>query len=501
VLELAPDPNGDVERLPSIVGVEGDIAELVAVNVLHGRFRYVAGLGWHEYVGGRWAELPKTSNVVHDVVREFLKQRVDDLRAEQRREQALLWKAAMTHNHLKAVVSLCRDMNGVLADPSDLDKGEDIVNVQNGVLDLRTGMLRRHQPGLLLTRQTGAPYDPDAQSDTWHQVLASVPADALPWLQVRIGQALSGWYEDSLVLAVGGGMNGKSAFMAAIMRAFGSYAGMISHRVLLTGSSSQHPTELMDLRGLRLAVLEETPEEGILDTHQLKTIIGTPQITARRMRQDSITFKTSHTLFINTNHFPMVNTTDHGTWRRLTALKFPYKFINPGTAEELREGERWGDPDLKSRIERDADLPAAALAWAVQGALRWYADRAVLHALPDIVRGDTEEWRATSDIGYQFAIEYLEVDPHALIPSTYLAEKFNEFLAVQGKKRWSTQLVATRLPKSIEAALGKEAAPGQVWVQTRHLLGIADPFDAARNVLKPSTNLRAWEGIRFKEEA
>lgn len=493
------DPSAPVEMLPKEVGVEGDLAELVTVNVLHGRYRFVAGLGWHEYVEGCWRELPKTSNVVHDVVREFLKQRVEDLRAEGQREQATLWKAALTRNHLAAIVSLCRDMNGVLADPSELDQGEDIVNVRNGVLDLRTGMLRRSQPGYLLTKQTGAAYDPGATSPTWDAVLEAVPEAARAWLQVRIGQALSGWYEDSLVLAVGGGQNGKSAFMSAIMRAFGSYAGLISHRVLLQGASGQHPTELMDLRGLRLALLEETPEEGTLDTHQLKTVIGTPYISARRMRQDAVTFKTSHTLFINTNHFPMVNTTDHGTWRRLTAVRFPTKFVSPAAADVLRPGEAWGDPDLKSRIERDDTLPAAALAWVVEGARRWYADRNSLHALPEVVRNNTDDWRAASDIGYQFAMEHLELAPHALVPSSYMAEKFNEFLASQGKKRWSNQLVATRLPKSVEAALGQEIVPGVVKLQTRHTQGITDPFDAARHTIEVGKTMRAWEGVQYKE--
>jgi putative DNA primase/helicase len=88
--------------------------------------------------------------------------------------------------------------------------------------------------------------------------------------------------------------------MAALLRALGTYGRPISHRVLLA-QPGQHTTELTDLRGLRLAVLEETPEEGRLDTHQLKATIGTPQITARRIRKDDITFDTSHSLCLNTN--------------------------------------------------------------------------------------------------------------------------------------------------------------------------------------------------------
>ena len=510
MLELGPDPNADIEQQPRGVGVQADIAELVTVNVLIGRYRYVAGIGWMEYLAGAWRDVPKNDKVVRDAVRDYISQKVADLRAEGRGGQASLWKAALTSQHINGILFFAQAMNGVLTGHEELDHGPDLVNCRNGVLNLSTGLLSRHNPGLLLTKQTGANYDTAAHSETWEMLLEAVPVDVRPWLQLRFGQALSGHTEDSLVLTVGGGQNGKSAFMAAIMRAFGTYAGLISHRVLLSSLPGQHPTELMDLMGLRLALLEETPEEGNLDTHQLKTIIGTPYIAARRMRQDTITFPTTHSLFINTNHYPLVATTDHGTWRRLVAAKFPFTFINPVNPDNfanpsdvprLAAGEQWGDPDLKARVQRDPDLPAAALAWVVEGARRWYADRGSLHALPPAVEQATREWRADSDVGYQFAKEHLEVAPASLIPASYLAEKFNAFLESQGKRKWSNRIIAGRLPKSIEAALGRETGNDVVKIQTRHTLGITDPFDAARHTLEPGKTIRAWSDLRYRESS
>lgn len=494
-----PDPNGDVEPQPRAVGVQADIAELVAVNVLIGRYRFVAGLGWHEYLGGAWRDVPKNSKVVRDAVRDFMRQRVDGLRAEGRAEQAALWKAALNVGHVNGILYFAEAMNGILTGHDELDRGPDLVNCRNGVLNLSTGFLGKHNPALKLTKQTGAAYDPDASSDTWDMLLEAVPEDVRPWLQLRFGQALSGYAEDNLVLLQGGGENGKSAFMSAIMRAFGTYAGMVSHRILLASNASQHPTELMDLMGLRLALLEETPEEGHLDVHQLKMIIGTPLINARRMRQDGISFPTTHSLFINSNPFPLVSATDHGTWRRLVAAKFPFKFVMPNGNHKLAEGERWGDPDLKARIQRDADLPAAALAWVVKGALAWYHNRAAMHVLPAPVAAATREWRADSDVGYQFAEEHLTYAPNHLIPASYMTTKFNEFLEAQGKRKWSARVIASRLPQSIHAALGQEATNEVVKIQARHQLGIADPFDAARNTLEPGKTVRSWADLTFTE--
>ena len=70
---------------------------------------------------------------------------------------------------------------------------------------------------------------------------------------------------------------------------------MVSHRALL-GDASAHSTELADFQGLRLAVLEELPEGRQMNVTRLKQTVGTPQIKARHMRCDDVTFDATHTL-------------------------------------------------------------------------------------------------------------------------------------------------------------------------------------------------------------
>lgn len=477
--------------------MQSDVAERVAAGMLTNRFRYVAGIGWHEFVGGRWKHDPGRADLVREATRSYVRTRVDELRMNSRDVEALAWKGCLRRQEIDDIVILMRGMHGISTDSNDLDTHDDLVNCPNGTLDLRTGHLSRSIPSMLITKQAGAAYDASAQSDTWDEVLEAIPVDAREWLQVRFGQALSGYTEDSLVLAVGGGQNGKSAFMKAIMRAFGEYGDMVSHRILLTGNSAQHPTELMDLRGLRLAVLEETPEEGNLDTHQLKTIIGTPKITARKMRQDSITFRTTHSLFINTNHYPLVSTTDHGTWRRLRAVLFPFRFVD-GALE--RPEDRQGDPSIKTRIDTDPTLPMAALAWVVKGALRWYDDRNALHREPVVVREASDAWRADSDVAFQFAQEHLAAQPNALVPVQYVADKFNAYLEAQGKRKWSNQTIKARLPASVQAALNANTHPINTRVKSAHTIGVSDAFDKAQVEREWIVGkvVRAWEGIAFR---
>src|SRR5690606_27228452 len=76
------------------------------------------------------------------------------------------------------------------------------------------------------------------------------------WMQVRSGQALTGHVpdDDRMIVLRGGGENAKSTMLGAIQAAFGDYAVLLSDKVLL-GDTRDHSTEMMDLRGARLAFI------------------------------------------------------------------------------------------------------------------------------------------------------------------------------------------------------------------------------------------------------
>jgi hypothetical protein len=61
-------------------------------------------------------------------------------------------------------------------------------------------------------------------------------------------------------------------------------------------------------------------------------------------------------------------------WRRLALLTFPFTFRKPGEPVQ-GDHERRGDPTLKSRIKRNLDQQHDAIVtWAVEGAMKWYAN-------------------------------------------------------------------------------------------------------------------------------
>ena len=58
----------------------------------------------------------------------------------------------LSRTKISNVVALAKGI--VMVDPGTFDQQPDLLNVGNGVVDLRTGELRDHDPALLLTTLT-----------------------------------------------------------------------------------------------------------------------------------------------------------------------------------------------------------------------------------------------------------------------------------------------------------------------------------------------------------
>jgi putative DNA primase/helicase len=85
---------------------------------------------------------------------------------------------------------------------TELDRHPDLLNTPSGVVDLRTGDLLGHDPNLLMTKIAGAEYRPGATHPDWAKALEAVPDDTRDWLQLRLGQAITGHMTPDDVLTV-----------------------------------------------------------------------------------------------------------------------------------------------------------------------------------------------------------------------------------------------------------------------------------------------------------
>lgn len=476
------------------------LAETLADEVLSGGFCWAAGLGWMQWDGRRWAACSDVA--VGEAVRQYSLERFADAvsaaKGAQGGGQDVVdgWRAMLSAGRERAVIGLAKGI--VERRPEDFDRQPDLLNTAGGVVDLETGDLLPHDPALLLTKMAGGDYRPDATHPDWDQALRAMPDDVRGYMQVRLGQAITGHMtpDDALVVQQGGGENGKSTLNETVARAVGDYFLLVSDRALMANPDA-HPTELMDFKGARYAVLEETPEARRLDPQRLKRTVGTPRITARRIRQDSVTFDATHSLFLSTNHRPNVEESDHGTWRRLILVRFPYRFRKPHEALE-DANDRHGDPALRDRCKTDPEVWAAALAWLVEGARKWYAAGKVMPQPPATVERDTRQWRTESDLVLGYLDDRLAADPGSHVMATELLGDFNTWLEAKGHRPWADKTFAARFgghdemgalrveKKKIRARPGLSRPPyrGPSW-------GAAPAGQTLPAVY------HAWAGIRF----
>ena len=457
---------------------------------LRDRYCWSGGMGWLAYDGKVWKAT--TDAAVTEAVRQVF---TDTIRAEAANADADRIKrlsALRTVSKIRAVVALLRGILEVRAD--EFDRHPDLLNVNNGVIDLATGTLHPHDAALRLTKVTSVNYTPGARSADWRKALQALPAEVADWLQVRFGQAATGHMTSDDVMPVlqGNGSNGKSTIVEAIRAALGDHAVIVPERVLLA-NPSDHPTELTTLHGARLALIEETPEGRRLSVKRLKDTLGTPTLTARKIQRDNVTWQATHSLFLTSNYRPRVHETDHGTWRRLALVRFPYSFRRPGEPTRS-EWDREGDPRLRERLRHGKQgQREAVLAWVVEGARRWYEADQVLPPQPEQVLRDTEAWRAGADLVLAFVNECLRFDARSKVLSSDLFEQFTSWVVDHGQEPWGEVLFSDRFGNHDEVA-----AHDVRKVRTKSLGGLTDP--QGRPIRRPSqTKERVWVGLRFRQ--
>lgn len=253
----------------------------------------------------------------------------------------------------------------------------------------------------------------------------------------------------------------------------------------------------MTFRGARVAVIEELPEGVTLASKRIKDLSGgQSEITARGICKDDTTFPVTHTLFVTTNHLPRVTATDHGTWRRLKRVPFPYTFRIRGEENLRNDFDKWGDPDLETRMTEDAGgrRREAVLAWIVEGAMRWYAGGKRLPQPPASVRDATEEWRRGVDTVGQFFEDQLVLDPHSHVMSSELYEAFCAWLGGAGAATWNDQTFIARLTE--HSVLGEHLERRRLRHNKLTQQTLSRRWSMAQTT--PPGRYFAWLGVRFR---
>jgi putative DNA primase/helicase len=430
-IRLPPPGSASEDPLPDEPWTELGYAHRLA-EVYRGQLRYVHtwkrwlvwdGRRWaHDLTGQvqRWAKL--TARAMTDVVLAS-----DDPAFI--RDYYPVARKGETSACVTSVLNLASSAEGVATAHGDLDADPFLLNCANGTLDLRTGGLRAHNPADLLTKMTGAAYDPDAPCPVFTGFLEDVQPDAgmRAFLARLLGHALEGRViEHILPIFYGEGANGKSTLVTAIVAALGDYGGPADPELLTARSFDAHPTGTADLCGLRLARIDETNQGRRLGEGTVKRLTGGDRIKARRMREDFWSFDPSHTFLMLTNHKPAITGTDEGIWRRVRLV--PWGVVIP---DEKRDGE------LGARLALELD---AILAWLVAGHADWKANGL---GEPEAVAEATAAYRTESDAIARFLDE--KCMNHGQVRSSDLFAVWQKWCAAESEEPGSQTAFSNEL--------------------------------------------------------
>jgi putative DNA primase/helicase len=223
---------------------------------VHGRkLRYVAERKqWFLWDGRRWRldvtrEIQRSAqNISRRILREASyasdPDEADELFKWARRSRfnaAINNMIAQATSDLRVVVEVAR-----------LDRDPWAFNVRNGTLDLRTGPLRHHDPGDLITMISDVEFSPGATCPTWESVVERLLPDPelRRFLQLIVGCAMTGdTTEQVLPVFHGSGANGKTTITNSLLNVMGEYGAPAPPRLLMLEKHSEHPTQVADLLG------------------------------------------------------------------------------------------------------------------------------------------------------------------------------------------------------------------------------------------------------------
>lgn len=395
------------------------------------QFRYVEQWGWLVYDGKRWARdmVGERFRAAKNVVRTIYGEAAECVNDERRKAVATWAKNSESQVRIDAMLSTARWEPPITARVEHFDADIYALNVDNGIVDLRTGEIRAHNPSDMITKLAPVVYNPQAAAPLFHLFLTHIipSAGVRGYLQSWCGYSATGsTREERLSVWHGSGRNGKSTLARTIQHALGEYAKQIDPEVLMEHRNQQHPTGKASLHGVRAAFASETAEGSRLATSTMKALVSNDKIAARLMRQDYFDFIPTHSLSLLTNHKPQVKTTDEGTWRRIDLV--PFVVVVP-------EGE--ADPDLPEKLQ--AELPGI-LAWIISGATGWFYS-----GLPRVaeITAATAEYREESDTLGDFLAERCVIAPATLVPVGALYKAYTEWCAKEwplGKAQFSSRL-------------------------------------------------------------
>ena len=297
-----------------------------------------------------------------------------------------------TEHRVNEIVAHIRETT--FTPPEKFNPPLELVNLENGILNIFTGELLPHTPDIIFLNKLPVRYDPNASCPKIMQFLSEVvDEDNIPLLQEIAGYCLLRDYPFArAVMLVGNGNNGKSTFLNLLMRFLGEKnVASPSLQSLIYNRFS-----VAELFGKLACIHADIPNQKLTQTGMFKMLTGNDRIFADVKMKKPFEFKNYAKLLFSANELPPTNDTSIAFWRRWILIRFPNTFP---------EGGEKTDPEILKKLTTPEEL-SGFLNWALEGLKRLLDQKGFTMTKSE--REVEREWVARSDSLRAFVMDYVE---------------------------------------------------------------------------------------------
>ena len=307
---------------------------------------------------------------------------------DKRKKAAQFARECESLSSLRSLVELAKTEKPLSNDGTGWDTDPFLLGVANGVLDLKSAMLRPDRHEDYVTIHSPIEFDTDSQCPRWEQFLREVfnnDGELIDYIQRAVGYSLTGLVTEQVFhILFGEGQNGKSVFLNILSHVFGPYSYTLPFSAFEKSQRSAISNELAESVGKRLITVSEVEETKTLNEARLKSMTGGDRQSARFLYGNQFNFKPTAKLWFSVNRKPLVADDSHAIWRRLRLVPFINKFEQ-------------ADRNLEEKLRAEAP---GILLWAVLGCLLWQSES--LAETPKAISQSSASYRADSDVIGQF---------------------------------------------------------------------------------------------------
>ena len=346
------------------------------VRLYENQVRYATGYGWVIWDDRAWVPDEENARVITLATESMLTLRDEALEEAKTPEnfKAALAKSQWAMNSLNigrlhATTELASARAAIRLDVSDLDgpRTRHLLNVRNGVIDLKDGSIVPHDSQLMMTKVVDVDYDPSAVCPFWEHTLELAfdgNKNLIDYMKRAIGYSITGSVSEQCLFICWGeqGNNGKSTILEMLQWLLKPYAAMSDMKVITSQEMDNRvSSSLAQLPGVRMVSMNEANENQKLSESLIKQITGGDSLQACKKFHEPFEFSPIFKLWIRTNEKPIIRGVSDAIWRRIKLIPF----IKPIPAKFRRSRD-----EVDDALHEEAE---GILNWCVQGAMEWYA--------------------------------------------------------------------------------------------------------------------------------